>query len=35
VEDSFKRTFFLHENSLYWEQYGLRDFSFVRPAAEE
>jgi quinol-cytochrome oxidoreductase complex cytochrome b subunit len=35
VEDTFKRTFFLHENSLYWEQYGLRDFSFVRAAEEE
>lgn len=34
VEDTFKRTFFLHENSLYWEQYGLRDFSFIRPAAD-
>jgi hypothetical protein len=26
VEDTFKRTFFLHENSLYWEQYGLQRF---------
>ncbi len=34
VEDTFKRTVFLHENSLYWEQYGLRDFSFIRPAAD-
>ncbi|MBK8795175.1 MAG: hypothetical protein IPM07_01615 [Anaerolineales bacterium] len=30
-EEHFVRTFFLHEDSLYWEQYGLKDFSFVRP----
>ncbi|MCB0051214.1 MAG: hypothetical protein KDE01_29085, partial [Caldilineaceae bacterium] len=34
-EERFLRTFFLHEDSLYWEQYGLKDFSFVRPPAEE
>jgi hypothetical protein len=34
-QDQFLRTFFLHENSLYWEQYGLKDFSFIRPPAEE
>ena len=33
VEESYKRVFFLHEDSLYWEQYGLKDFSFLR--AEE
>lgn len=33
--DQFTRTFFLHENSLYWEQYGLRDFSFIRQATTE
>jgi len=25
----FERSFWLHEYSLYWEQYGLRDFSFL------
>lgn len=35
VEDRFVRTFFLHRDSLYWEQYGLKDFSFLRPATEE
>lgn len=29
AEESFKRFFFLHEDSLYWEQYGRRDFSFL------
>jgi hypothetical protein len=33
-EERFLRTFFLHEDSLYWEQYGLKDFSFLRPAEE-
>ncbi|GIV80079.1 cytochrome bc complex cytochrome b subunit [Litorilinea aerophila] len=28
-EDVFNRDFFLHENSMYWEQYGLRDFSYI------
>lgn len=27
-EESFARNFYLHENSMYWEQYGLRDFSY-------
>ncbi len=31
--ETFKRFFFVHENALYWEQYGLKDFSFVRPPA--
>lgn len=35
VEDRFVKTFFLHRDSLYWEQYGLKDFSFLRPATEE
>lgn len=29
VEENFKRFFFLHEDSLYWEQYGRRDFSYL------
>uniref|UniRef100_A0A7C1K162 Cytochrome bc complex cytochrome b subunit n=1 Tax=Caldilinea aerophila TaxID=133453 RepID=A0A7C1K162_9CHLR len=35
VEDRFVKTFFLHRDSLYWEQYGLKDFSFLSPATEE
>lgn len=35
IEDRFIKTFFLHRDSLYWEQYGLKDFSFLSPAAEE
>jgi ubiquinol-cytochrome c reductase cytochrome b subunit len=35
IEDRFVRTFFLHRDSLYWEQYGLKDFSFLSPATEE
>ncbi len=34
VEEVFRRAFFLHEESLYWEQYGPRDFEFLQPAAE-
>ncbi len=34
AEEVFLRDFYLHENSLYWEQYGLRDFNFLRPAAQ-
>jgi hypothetical protein len=34
-EDIFKRTFFLHQDSLYWEQYGQRDFSFIGKSSEE
>jgi len=30
-EETYKRIFFVHENALYWEQYGLKDFSYVRP----
>jgi quinol-cytochrome oxidoreductase complex cytochrome b subunit len=28
INDKFTRNFYLHEDSLYWEQYGLRDFSY-------
>jgi len=30
-EDTFSKVFFLHQNSMYWEQYGLRDFSRLLP----
>jgi ubiquinol-cytochrome c reductase cytochrome b subunit len=33
-QDMFRRDFFLHENSMYWEQYGLKDFSFALPDRE-
>ena len=33
-QDVFRRDFFLHEDSLYWEQYGRRDFSYAVPAME-
>jgi hypothetical protein len=26
--ESFSRNFYLHADSMYWEQYGLRDFSY-------
>lgn len=29
-EEKFTRFFFIHENSLYWEQYGRKDFSFLQ-----
>jgi quinol-cytochrome oxidoreductase complex cytochrome b subunit len=29
VEENFKRPFWLHEDSLYWEQYGRKDFSWL------
>ncbi|MCC6453772.1 MAG: cytochrome bc complex cytochrome b subunit [Caldilineaceae bacterium] len=28
AEESFERNFYLHKDSMYWEQYGLRDFSY-------
>lgn len=34
VDETYNRVFFLHENSFYWEQYGIKDFSFLRPASE-
>ena len=34
VDEKYNRVFFLHENSFYWEQYGIKDFSFLRPASE-
>ena len=34
IDESYQRFFFLHEDAFYWEQYGLRDFSHIRPASE-
>ncbi|MCB0060804.1 MAG: cytochrome bc complex cytochrome b subunit [Caldilineaceae bacterium] len=34
-EDTFTRNFWLHEDSMYWEQYGLRDMSFLSNGTEE
>lgn len=28
TEEKFSRNFYLHHDSMYWEQYGLRDFSY-------
>ena len=33
-EETYKRIFFLHENAMYWEQYGMKDMSFLRPGTE-
>ena len=33
IDEKFDRNFWLHADSLYWEQYGLKDLSFL--AAEE
>jgi len=29
-EDNFERNFWLHKDSLYWEQYGAKDLSFMQ-----
>ena len=29
VQENFERVFFLHQDSMYWEQYGRRDFSWL------
>ena len=34
VTEVFNRDFYLHENSFYWEQYGLKDFSYLQAAQE-
>lgn len=34
VEEVFNRDFYLHENSMYWEQYGLREFDYIRMPTE-
>ena len=33
-DETYKRIFFLHENAQYWEQYGLKNFSFLRRNSE-
>lgn len=32
--DTFSRYFFLHRDSMYWEEYGLKDFSWLTEARE-
>jgi quinol-cytochrome oxidoreductase complex cytochrome b subunit len=34
-DEYFSRNFYLHEDSMYWEQYGLRDFSYFTLNEEE
>ncbi|MBV7337902.1 cytochrome b N-terminal domain-containing protein [Chloroflexi bacterium TSY] len=29
TEEDYERSFWLHKDSLYWEQYGLKDFSYL------
>lgn len=31
--ETYKRIFFVHENALYWEQYGMKNFDFLRKPA--
>ncbi len=33
--DKFSRNFWLHEESMYWEQYGVRDMSYLTNGEEE
>jgi ubiquinol-cytochrome c reductase cytochrome b subunit len=35
TEEVFDRSFYLHEDSMYWEQYGLRDFSYMASPGQE
>ncbi len=35
LDNTFERHFFLHQDSLYWEEYGFKDFRFLTDAAEE
>lgn len=35
AEDKFNRNFWLHEESMYWEQYGVRDMSYLTNGEEE
>lgn len=35
TNEVYKRDFYLHQDSLYWEQYGLKDFSYFNPLAAE
>ena len=32
IADSFERDFYLHQDSLYWEEYALKDFEYVEEA---
>ena len=32
--DQFEKDFFLHADSMYWEQYGLKDFDYILPNME-
>jgi ubiquinol-cytochrome c reductase cytochrome b subunit len=34
LEDTFNRNFYLHQDSMYWEEYGLKDFGYLRPDSE-
>lgn len=33
-EETYTRNYFLHEKSLYWEQYARKDFSFLDAPSE-
>jgi len=35
TEDKFDRNFWLHEESMYWEQYSVRDMSYLTNGEEE
>jgi hypothetical protein len=35
IEETYQRVFFLHEDSMYWEEYGLKDFSYLRSGEGE
>jgi quinol-cytochrome oxidoreductase complex cytochrome b subunit len=35
TEEAFVHDFWLHRDSLYWEEYGLKDFSNLRPSGGE
>ncbi len=32
IADSFERDFYLHQDSLYWEEYAVKDFEYVEEA---
>lgn len=34
-EGHFENHFWLHQDSMYWEEYGLKDFSYLRPTEGE
>ena len=35
AEGSLQRSFWLHKDSLYWEEYGLKDFGYLMPTEEK